>query len=137
MLIYSKILSVIGLSNIAFCSGFSIYYFIKPTDFAKGTFINNLAYAIGFFGFFIMMILMVIYGLALGEKRIEELITFNALNIPLYILFTINLLYRLFFDKQLSVLGSSTPSKVAATLALALLLNLTTVTMAINYVKQN
>lgn len=105
-------------------------------DFAEGTSINDLALIIGFLGFFIMMILTAIYYLFLGKKRIE-LITFNAVNIPIYILFTINLLYRSLFDNQLSVLGSSTPSKAATTLALALLLNLTTVTMAINYIKQN
>lgn len=136
MLIYSKVISVIGLFNIILCSGFSIYYYTKPTNFDEGTFINNLAFIIGFFGFFIMLILMVIYCLVLGEKRID-LVTFNAFNTPLYILFTINLLYRLVFDKQLFILGSSTPSKVATTLALALLLNLTTVTMTINYIKRN
>ncbi len=119
MLIYSKLLSVIGIFNIILCSGFSIYYYIKPTDFAEGTVINNLAFIIGFWGFFIMLILMAVYYLLLGEKRID-FVNFNSFNIPLYVLFTINLLYRLLFDKQLSVLGSSTPAKVATTLALAL-----------------
>lgn len=130
--IYSAVLLVLGIFNLISCSGFTVYYFIKPADFTEGTIINSIAFVIGFFGFFIMMILSVIYDMLLG-KGASRFITFNVINTPLYILFAINVIYRLVFDPQLAVLGSATPAKVAANLALALIVNLTTVTMAFNY----
>ena len=126
---------VLGIFNLFACSGFTVYYFIKPADFAEGTIINSIAFVIGFFGFFIMMILSVIYDSLL--RNVSRWISFNMINTPLYILFAINAVYRLVFDPQLNIEGSATPAKIAATLALALLLNLTTVTMAFNYVTRN
>ena len=134
MLIYSKILSVIGLLNLVLCSGFSLYYNVRPADFADGTALNSLAYLIGFGGFFVMMVLLAVYYALLGEKR-EDLLTFNPLNITLYIVFTVNLIYRLILDSRIPVSGSATPSKVGTFLALALYVNVTTVTVAINYIK--
>ena len=137
MLLYSKILSVISFFNLLACSGLSIYYWIRPTDFAEGTRMNDLGFVVGFFAFFIMLILTAIYYGVLGEEKREALLSFNPLNITLYVVFSGNMIYRLLFDKQLLILGSATPAKIATTLALALVLNLTTITMAINYVRQN
>lgn len=59
MLIYSKLLTVIGTLNIILCFGFSIYYNVNPTAFTQETLINSLASTIGFFAFFVMMIIAV------------------------------------------------------------------------------
>ena len=101
-----------------------------------GTDVNHYAFIIGIFGLYIMLILSLIYDLLLG-KGAGRLITLNAINIPLYIVFAINLFYRLVFDPQLNVEGNATPAKIAANLALALLLNLNTVTMAFNYLRRD
>ena len=133
VVIYSIILLVAGIFNLIACSGFTVYSFIKPAAFAQGTFINNLAFVIGFFGFYIMLIFSVIYHFLLG-KGAGRFITFNVFNTPLYIVFAINVIYRLVFDPQLALLGSATPAKIATNLALALIVNLTAVTIAVNYI---
>lgn len=136
MAVFSALLFVIGIFNLISCSGFTVYYYIKPADFAMGTAVNHYAFIIGIFGLYIMLILSLIYDLLLG-KGAGRLITLNAINIPLYIVFAINLFYRLIFDPQLNVEGNATPAKIAANLALALLLNLNTVTMAFNYLRRD
>ena len=137
MRFYAKILLGLGLCNLIVCSGLSICCWIRPGAFAEGTVVNDLGVVIGVFAFFIMLIPTVIYYVLLGEAKREELLSFHPLNIALYVLFSGNLVYRLFFDAQLSVPGSATPAKIATTLALALVLNLTLVTMALNHVKQS
>ncbi len=134
MLVYSKILFCLGIFNITSCTAFSLLFFVYPEKFSQGTIINNIAFLIGVIGFFLMMILTAIYYIKLGEQR-ENLITFNPFTITLYILFGINVVLRLFFDKNLSVLGSATPAKIVTTLDLALFLNLTVVIMSFNYIK--
>lgn len=133
--IYSAVLLVLGIINLISCSGFTVYYFIKPADFAEGTIINSIAFVTSLFGFYIMLVLSIIYDRLL--RNVSRWITFNVINTPLYILFAINAVYRLVFDPQLNIEGNATPAKIAANLALALIVNLTTVTMAFNYIIRN
>ena len=139
MQIYSKVLFAIGVLNIITSSVFTIYYYIKPGAFAEGTTTNTIAFLIGIFGSFVMMILVAFYYLGLRCKKMEmtDLVTFNAFNVPFYIVFSLNWICRHFFAKGLNVLGSSTPAKVTAFLASSMLLNITIVTITLNYIKRN
>ena len=136
MLFYSYFLLVLSILNIILCSGFNVYYYIKPIDFAIGTNINYIANLIGSFEFFIMILLGSIYYLILRETS-DSLKTFNKWIKPLYILLMINAFYLLIFGRRLDINESLSPVKVVAQLALASPLNLTIASMASNYIKQN
>ena len=135
MVVYSRILQILGCCNFVICVSFTIYGHIFPSKIEGGMFLNTLGSIFVTFALFLMLVLIGIFYVGIGSSRADDLIVFNVKNIILYVVVGFNLAYRLFFcDISGLENGSSlTGAKIMAGFATAMLLNLSVAIMTTNY----
>ncbi len=135
MIVYSRILQILGYCNFAICAFFTIYGYIFPSKLEGGTFLNTLGALFMLFASFVMLILMGIFCVVIGSSYADNLISFTIRNVVLYAILGLNLIYRLFFcDTGGIENGSSlTSAKLMAGFAIALILNLSVIIMTTKF----
>ena len=129
MIAYSRFLRIFARCNFAVCALLTICGYIMPDQIRGDKPLNWVGAAVVLFSFGLMLVLMVIYHIKLGNSAAMDLIRFTPLNITLYLVLGAHAGYRLFFCH------AAPGSKLMATLALSLLLNLSGIIMTNNYLK--
>lgn len=138
MIIYSRILQILGYSNFILCLFFTIYGYVYPKKFTGGTLLNAIGSILIALSFFVMLVLIGIFCAKVGNSYVNELINFSVKNVVVYVICGINLVFRLFFsDTNVIENGSSlTGAKLMAGLALALFLNWSVIIISTNFINQ-
>ena len=138
MVVFSRIMQVLGGCNFVIGVALTIYGYILPNKIEGGTYINIVGLIFVTFSLFLMLILTGVHCFIIGNDRAENLIDFNIRNSILYVIVGVNLVYRLFFgDFSRPENGTSlTGAKLMAGLAISLLINLSVAIMATNYLKE-
>lgn len=138
MIMYSRILQILGYSNFILCLFFTIYGYMYPQKFIGGTPLNAISSILIILSFFVMLVLIGIFCAKVGNSYVDELVNFNVKNVVIYVICGINLVFRLFFSDTNSMENGSslTASKLMAGLALALVLNWSVIVISTNYITQ-
>ena len=137
MVVFSRILQVLGRFNFVVSAALIMYGYIFPAKIEGGTFVNSLGFLFAIFAFLFMLILISVFYFKTGTSNVENFIVFNVNNIILYVITGINLVYWLIFANHIEWENGTelTSTKLMVFVSLAWCLNLTIVIITSNYLK--
>lgn len=139
MYIYSRILQLFGWCNLCVCLIFTIIGYLWPKEMVGGTFLNLVVSSFSTLSLFVIIVLFGVFSFKVGPSKINDLIIFNPINVTFYIVFGVHWMYRLFFFDTGGMENgvSMTSTKLMATIAMELLLNLSVIVTSTNFLKYN